>query len=168
MTSWTLNVGGMASKMFSFFCLVIHVDVVCVEGSLFFSLFCFLFFFFPKQQASKFQNCRCTLQSSSCRFGSTEIDIERCVRESINLFCWTPKSATYRQHAQPPKATSDNGFAKTASYYTSDYQDMPKTDLVSFTRHYPLATQINSYKHQECQAFHASHTFSILFRLLLL
>uniref|UniRef100_A0A674A2R0 TBC1 domain containing kinase n=1 Tax=Salmo trutta TaxID=8032 RepID=A0A674A2R0_SALTR len=61
-----------------------------------------------------------------------EIDIERCVRESINLFCWTPKSATYRQHAQPPKAQGDastNGFGKTANYYSSDYQDMPKTDL---------------------------------------
>uniref|UniRef100_A0A672GYD7 TBC1 domain containing kinase n=1 Tax=Salarias fasciatus TaxID=181472 RepID=A0A672GYD7_SALFA len=58
-----------------------------------------------------------------------EIDIERCVRESINLFCWTPKSATYRQHAQPPKTTADNGFGKTATYYSSDYQDMPKTDL---------------------------------------
>ncbi|XP_071396313.1 TBC domain-containing protein kinase-like protein [Centroberyx affinis] len=58
-----------------------------------------------------------------------EIDIERCVRESINLFCWTPKSATYRQHAQPPKAAGDNGFGKTATYYSSDYQDMPKTDL---------------------------------------
>ncbi|XP_060914306.1 TBC domain-containing protein kinase-like protein isoform X1 [Labrus mixtus] len=58
-----------------------------------------------------------------------EIDIERCVRESINLFCWTPKSATYRQHAQPPKAAGDNGFGKAATYYSSDYQDMPKTDL---------------------------------------
>uniref|UniRef100_A0A8K9UAT4 TBC domain-containing protein kinase-like protein n=1 Tax=Oncorhynchus mykiss TaxID=8022 RepID=A0A8K9UAT4_ONCMY len=61
-----------------------------------------------------------------------EIDIERCVRESINLFCWTPKSATYRQHAQPPKAQGDsstNGFGKAANYYSSDYQDMPKTDL---------------------------------------
>uniref|UniRef100_A0A8C9X4K1 TBC domain-containing protein kinase-like protein n=1 Tax=Sander lucioperca TaxID=283035 RepID=A0A8C9X4K1_SANLU len=58
-----------------------------------------------------------------------EIDIERCVRESINLFCWTPKSATYRQHAQPPKAAGDNGFGKAATYYSSDYQDMAKTDL---------------------------------------
>uniref|UniRef100_A0A667XUZ9 TBC domain-containing protein kinase-like protein n=1 Tax=Myripristis murdjan TaxID=586833 RepID=A0A667XUZ9_9TELE len=58
-----------------------------------------------------------------------EIDIEKCVRESINLFCWTPKSATYRQHAQPPKAAGDNGYGKTATYYSSDYQDMPKTDL---------------------------------------
>ncbi|KAM3865081.1 TBC domain-containing protein kinase-like protein isoform 2-T2 [Diretmus argenteus] len=58
-----------------------------------------------------------------------EIDIERCVRESISLFCWTPKSATYRQHAQPPKAVGDsNGFGKMATCY-SDYQDMPKTDL---------------------------------------
>ncbi|XP_012996109.2 TBC domain-containing protein kinase-like protein [Esox lucius] len=61
-----------------------------------------------------------------------EIDIERCVRESISLFCWTPKSATYRQHAQPPKAQADRSascFGKTATHYSSDYQDMPKTDL---------------------------------------
>lgn len=59
-----------------------------------------------------------------------EIDIERCVRESINLFCWTPKSVTYRQHAQPPKPGSDgNGVPRPSSYYSADYQDMPKTDL---------------------------------------
>ncbi|RXM97684.1 TBC domain-containing protein kinase-like protein, partial [Acipenser ruthenus] len=59
-----------------------------------------------------------------------EIDIERCVRESINLFCWTPKSATYRQHAQPPRPANDNnGFNKTSSYYCTDYQELPKTDL---------------------------------------
>uniref|UniRef100_H3DKZ6 TBC domain-containing protein kinase-like protein n=1 Tax=Tetraodon nigroviridis TaxID=99883 RepID=H3DKZ6_TETNG len=58
-----------------------------------------------------------------------EIDIERCVRESISLFCWTPKSTTYRQHAQPPRAPAENGFGKTATYYSSEYQDTPKTDL---------------------------------------
>uniref|UniRef100_A0A3Q2DFP7 TBC domain-containing protein kinase-like protein n=1 Tax=Cyprinodon variegatus TaxID=28743 RepID=A0A3Q2DFP7_CYPVA len=58
-----------------------------------------------------------------------EIDIERCVRESINLFCWTPKSATYRQYAQPMKAGGEGIFGKTATYSSSDYQDMPKTDL---------------------------------------
>ncbi|XP_014895110.1 TBC domain-containing protein kinase-like protein [Poecilia latipinna] len=58
-----------------------------------------------------------------------EIDIERCVRESINLFCWTPKSATYRQYAQPMKAAGEGIFGKTATYFSSDYQDMPKTDL---------------------------------------
>ncbi|KAK3554124.1 hypothetical protein QTP70_019221, partial [Hemibagrus guttatus] len=59
-----------------------------------------------------------------------EIDIERCVRESINLFCWTPKSATYRQHAQPPKPTSDgNGFGKTTAFCSSEYQDLSNTDL---------------------------------------
>lgn len=63
-----------------------------------------------------------------------EIDIERCVRESISLFCWSPKSATYRQHAQPPKAATDNGFGKTPAYYSSEYQDLPKTDLVSLTK----------------------------------
>ncbi|PWA29340.1 hypothetical protein CCH79_00014017 [Gambusia affinis] len=58
-----------------------------------------------------------------------EIDIERCVRESINLFCWTPKSATYRQYAQPMKAGGEGIFGKTAIYFSSDYQDMPKTNL---------------------------------------
>uniref|UniRef100_A0A3B4A0I5 Uncharacterized protein n=1 Tax=Periophthalmus magnuspinnatus TaxID=409849 RepID=A0A3B4A0I5_9GOBI len=58
-----------------------------------------------------------------------EIDIERCVRESISLFCWTPKSATYRQHAQPPKPAGDNGFGKPVSYFSSEYQDMTKTEL---------------------------------------
>ncbi|XP_072481135.1 TBC domain-containing protein kinase-like protein isoform X1 [Notamacropus eugenii] len=59
-----------------------------------------------------------------------EIDIERCVRESINLFCWTPKSATYRQHAQPPKQSSDNnGVRNSMPYFSIDSQDAPKTDL---------------------------------------
>uniref|UniRef100_A0A8C0H0V7 TBC domain-containing protein kinase-like protein n=1 Tax=Chelonoidis abingdonii TaxID=106734 RepID=A0A8C0H0V7_CHEAB len=61
-----------------------------------------------------------------------EIDIERCVRESVNLFCWTPKSATYRQHAQPPKQASDgSGSRGSMSCFTADYQDAPKSDLVS-------------------------------------
>uniref|UniRef100_A0A452HGV6 Uncharacterized protein n=1 Tax=Gopherus agassizii TaxID=38772 RepID=A0A452HGV6_9SAUR len=59
-----------------------------------------------------------------------EIDIERCVRESVNLFCWTPKSATYRQHAQPPKQASDgSGSRDSMSCFTADYQDAPKSDL---------------------------------------
>lgn len=131
-------------------------------------LFYFVFWFFKKNGLENFQNCSCILPSSPWCFDSTEIDIERCVRESINLFCWTPKSATFRQHAQPPKTTSDNGFAKTATYYASDYQDMPKTDLVSVSRHCPLVAQIDSHKHLECLAFYASHTFTVLFRLLLL
>uniref|UniRef100_A0A8C8RNL7 TBC domain-containing protein kinase-like protein n=1 Tax=Pelusios castaneus TaxID=367368 RepID=A0A8C8RNL7_9SAUR len=59
-----------------------------------------------------------------------EIDIERCVRESVNLFCWTPKSATYRQHAQPPKQASEgNGSRGSMSCFSADYQDAPKSDL---------------------------------------
>ncbi|XP_075464644.1 TBC domain-containing protein kinase-like protein isoform X2 [Ascaphus truei] len=59
-----------------------------------------------------------------------EIDIERCVRESINLFCWTPKSATYRQHAQPPKQTSDgNGMSRPPTHFSADFQESSKTDL---------------------------------------
>ncbi|XP_075056911.1 TBC domain-containing protein kinase-like protein isoform X2 [Mixophyes fleayi] len=59
-----------------------------------------------------------------------EIDIERCVRESINLFCWTPKSATYRQHAQSPKQASDNnGMSRPPASFSVDYQDSSKNDL---------------------------------------
>ncbi|XP_056422015.1 TBC domain-containing protein kinase-like protein [Hyla sarda] len=59
-----------------------------------------------------------------------EIDIERCVRESINLFCWTPKSATYRQHAQSTKQANDsNGMSRSSASFTTEYQDSSKTDL---------------------------------------
>uniref|UniRef100_A0A4W4DPM8 TBC1 domain containing kinase n=1 Tax=Electrophorus electricus TaxID=8005 RepID=A0A4W4DPM8_ELEEL len=62
-----------------------------------------------------------------------EIDIERCVRESISLFCWTPKSATFRQHAQTAKPLSDGiGIGRPLAYYSSDYHDypdLPNTDL---------------------------------------
>ncbi|GAB1288131.1 TBC domain-containing protein kinase-like protein [Apodemus speciosus] len=59
-----------------------------------------------------------------------EIDIERCVRESVNLFCWTPKSATYRQHAQPPRPTSESTAVRSsAPYFSAECTDPPKTDL---------------------------------------
>lgn len=60
-----------------------------------------------------------------------EIDIERCVRESVNLFCWTPKSATYRQHAQPPRPTSESSAVRSSSapYFSAECTDPPKTDL---------------------------------------
>ncbi|XP_063775322.1 TBC domain-containing protein kinase-like protein isoform X2 [Pseudophryne corroboree] len=58
-----------------------------------------------------------------------EIDIERCVRESINLFCWTPKSATYRQHAQTPKQASDHSMSRPPGSFSVEYQDTPKNDL---------------------------------------
>ncbi|XP_075277500.1 TBC domain-containing protein kinase-like protein isoform X3 [Opisthocomus hoazin] len=59
-----------------------------------------------------------------------EIDIERCVRESINLFRWTPKSATYRQYAQPPRQASEsNGARSSMSCFSADYQEAPRGDL---------------------------------------
>lgn len=65
-------------------------------------------------------------------FPWSEIDIERCVRESINLFRWTPKSATYRQYAQPPRqANESNGTRSSMSCFSVDYQEAPRGDLVS-------------------------------------
>ncbi|XP_010281870.1 PREDICTED: TBC domain-containing protein kinase-like protein, partial [Phaethon lepturus] len=59
-----------------------------------------------------------------------EIDIERCVRESINLFRWTPKSATYRQYAQPPRQASESNSTRSSmSCFSADYQEAPRSDL---------------------------------------
>ncbi|XP_062334812.1 TBC domain-containing protein kinase-like protein [Osmerus eperlanus] len=63
-----------------------------------------------------------------------EIDIQRCVRESISLFCWTPRSATYRRHAQPPRSAPRGAPApdppgQLPACFSSDYQDTPTTDL---------------------------------------
>ncbi|XP_021940580.1 TBC domain-containing protein kinase-like protein isoform X2 [Zootermopsis nevadensis] len=37
-----------------------------------------------------------------------EIDMERCVTDSIELYCSTPRSVTYRQHELQPDASADN------------------------------------------------------------
>uniref|UniRef100_A0A8C4WZN9 Rhodanese domain-containing protein n=1 Tax=Eptatretus burgeri TaxID=7764 RepID=A0A8C4WZN9_EPTBU len=37
-----------------------------------------------------------------------EVDIERCVRDSTSLFCCTPRSATFRQHACPPRSPQNS------------------------------------------------------------
>ena len=60
----------------------------------------------------------------------TEIDIEKCVQDSIKIFCSTPKSATFREHAGIPKSTVPRKAVY--SYYTQDYHETPKTELVSF------------------------------------
>jgi TBC domain-containing protein kinase-like protein len=41
-------------------------------------------------------------------FFYTEIDMERCVRDSIELYCSTPRSITYRQHALQPDKLAGN------------------------------------------------------------
>ena len=61
-----------------------------------------------------------------------EIDIERCVQDSIKIFCSTPKSATYRQHAltTPKTSTKQQTMKPVLSYYSQDYHETPKTQLV--------------------------------------
>jgi len=58
-----------------------------------------------------------------------EIDIEKCVHDSIKIFCSTPKSATFRQHAKTQKHMTPR--KPEHSYYTQDYHETPKTELVS-------------------------------------
>ena len=61
----------------------------------------------------------------------TEIDIEKCVQESIRVFCCSPKSATYRQHARPARKADDKSSKPNVSYYSHDYNEGNKSDLVS-------------------------------------
>ncbi|XP_071951591.1 TBC domain-containing protein kinase-like protein isoform X2 [Antedon mediterranea] len=61
-----------------------------------------------------------------------EIDIERCVKESIRVFCGIPKSAAYRQHAHPPRGhATDSAYSqiKPVSYYSTDCHDVPRSEL---------------------------------------
>ncbi|KAI8510469.1 hypothetical protein Bbelb_113850 [Branchiostoma belcheri] len=58
-------------------------------------------------------------------------DIEKCVQDSINIFCCTPKSATFRKHARPPPKPKNGQRKFPASYYSTDYHDQPRTELVS-------------------------------------
>ncbi len=37
-----------------------------------------------------------------------EIDIERCLKDSIEIFCSTPKSVTYREHEPPSTSPKGN------------------------------------------------------------
>ncbi|XP_071087688.1 TBC domain-containing protein kinase-like protein [Haliotis cracherodii] len=57
-----------------------------------------------------------------------EIDIERCVKDSVKIFCTTPKSATYRHHARPARTRSSDSRPK-LSYYSQDYNESPQNDL---------------------------------------
>ena len=59
-----------------------------------------------------------------------EINIEVCVQESIKIFCNTPKSAAYRQHARPSKKKTKPESRPNLSYYSRDYNDQPANDLV--------------------------------------
>ena len=60
----------------------------------------------------------------------SEIAIDHCVAYSIKVFRSTPKSASYRQHATPPR-DSKKSSRPNVSYYSQDYHDTPKTELVS-------------------------------------
>lgn len=64
-----------------------------------------------------------------------EIDIQRCVQDSIKIFCSTPKSATFRQHAREPNKSSTSSSRPNISYYSRDYNEQPKSELVKPCTH---------------------------------
>ncbi|KAK7503784.1 hypothetical protein BaRGS_00004907 [Batillaria attramentaria] len=57
-----------------------------------------------------------------------EIDIERCVQDSIKIFCSTPKSATFRQHARSNRKIKTEDRPN-LSYYSRDYNEQPQSEL---------------------------------------
>lgn len=65
----------------------------------------------------------------------TEIDIQRCVQDSIKIFCSTPKSATFRQHAREPNKPGTSSSRPNISYYSRDYNEQPKSELVKPCKH---------------------------------
>uniref|UniRef100_H2YXL1 TBC1 domain family member 23 n=1 Tax=Ciona savignyi TaxID=51511 RepID=H2YXL1_CIOSA len=54
-----------------------------------------------------------------------EIDIDGVVKKSIQVFCQSPKSSTFRVHAR----TEEKSKREPTSYYTEDYNTLPKTEL---------------------------------------
>jgi len=61
-----------------------------------------------------------------------EIDIQKCVQDSIRIFCNTPKSAAYRQHARPPKKPQKQESRPNLSYYSRDYNESQPSELVCY------------------------------------
>ena len=58
-----------------------------------------------------------------------EIDIDAVVRKSVQIFCQTPKSSTYRTHAQKERKSKREPI----SYYSDDYNSLPKNELSNMT-----------------------------------
>ncbi|XP_013390013.1 TBC domain-containing protein kinase-like protein [Lingula anatina] len=58
-----------------------------------------------------------------------EIAIDTCVQESIKIFCMTPKSSLYRQHAKQPAKPEPVMSRPNISYYSTDYHDQPQNEL---------------------------------------
>nr|XP_039266398.1 TBC domain-containing protein kinase-like protein [Styela clava] len=74
-----------------------------------------------KSQLMTFDFNECILMFSDL----PEIDIDAIVQISIQLFCATPRSATYRKHAK----RSSKSTRKPVSYYTEDYNTIPHDEL---------------------------------------
>ena len=69
----------------------------------------------------------CRLIKTLCLSLLPEINIQKCVKESIQIFCNSPKSATYRQHARTQKKEENR---PNVSYYSRDYNEQPTSELV--------------------------------------
>nr|CAB3266852.1 TBC domain-containing protein kinase-like protein [Phallusia mammillata] len=54
-----------------------------------------------------------------------EVNIDNVVQKSIQIFCHTPKSSTFRVHAQH----ESNSQQRTMSYYSDDYNVSPQNEL---------------------------------------
>lgn len=65
-----------------------------------------------------------------------EIDIERCLKDSIEIFCSTPQSVTFRQHEPPSVSPKGNrsfwDFSLIGSNCMDDDEEIDTSSLVSF------------------------------------
>lgn len=90
----------------------------------------YVVFDFYKILVSVFYYCTSLYTTCNNFFFLTEIDIQRCVQDSIKIFCSTPKSATFRQHAREPNKAGTSSSRPNISYYSRDYNEQPKSELV--------------------------------------
>ena len=68
---------------------------------------------------------------------STEINIERCVKDSVEIYCSTPKSTLCRKHEPPsqPKVSLNSSRSTSVSSY-EDCMGNSRTSFSSETRNF--------------------------------
>ena len=59
------------------------------------------------------------------------VDIEKCVKDSIQIFCSTPKSLTFRKFGSPPDPSPNQDGSFTLSSITLDEQKAEKVARIS-------------------------------------
>jgi hypothetical protein len=81
-------------------------------------------------------------------FVSTEISIEKCVQDSVEIYCSTPKSALRRKNEPPVQQNNNSSDANKNN--NKKYSNNNGNNNSSHTRPFELTRNTNnSYNHQD-------------------